>query len=446
VDERAGQLAMLGGTRAVPDRLRQVTWPVVTDADRAAVNGVLDSGRFVATSPHASEIDAFERDWADFTGTAHAVAVSSGTAALALALGALGVEAGDEVLVPAFGFVGSPLAVLHQLAIPIFVDIEPSTFNLDVARAESLIGPRTRAVMPVHMHGLPVDMTALRSMAQRHGLAVVEDAAQAAGATCAGRAAGSLGDVGVISLNVTKNLPTCGEGGMLSTDDAAVAGRLRAMRQFGEVIRRGEARRYESGSFGWNLKPGAVQCAFSRSQLRRLPAEHATRTANVQRLLTGIGTLPGLVVPQVPHDRTHAWHIIRLRFDPAAAGAADVPPEALRRVMRRALSAEGVALSRYQRLALPDQQVFQDRAGFGDGYPWRLAGADRLPPPAGTGFPQTRRIIDDSVTIERVHLNPAGGELLEHYETAFRKVWDHLDVVLGMARTFAGQLQPAGRR
>src|SRR6266487_3734511 len=182
-------LAIFGGTPAVPRELRHVDWPIVTDEDRQAVLETL----------------------------------ASGTAALALALFALGVGPGDEVLVPALSFIASGLAPLHQLAVPVFVDIDPVTFNIDPAAAAASITSRTAAILAVHLHGLPADMAAIDQLARAHGLAVIEDAAQAHGATWRGRKVGGLGQAGAFSLQVTKNLPTCGEGGLLTTGSAEVA-------------------------------------------------------------------------------------------------------------------------------------------------------------------------------------------------------------------------------
>ncbi|HXM57054.1 MAG TPA: aminotransferase class V-fold PLP-dependent enzyme, partial [Candidatus Dormibacteraeota bacterium] len=219
------KLAMLGGARAVPPG-GVPRWPVVTEADELAVHGVLASGRFTSASSGEREIKRLEREWADFVGVRHCVAVSTGTAALSLALAALGVQPGDEVIVPALGFIACAVAPLHLLAAPVFADIDPVTFNVDPAAVEAAITPRTRVIMAVHLHGLPADMDPILAIAARHGIDVIEDAAQAHGAAYRGRMVGSLGRVNAFSLNVSKNLPTCGEGGLVTTDDADVQGRV----------------------------------------------------------------------------------------------------------------------------------------------------------------------------------------------------------------------------
>jgi dTDP-4-amino-4,6-dideoxygalactose transaminase len=191
-----------------------------------------------------------------------------------------------------------------------------------------------------------------------------------------------------------------------------------------------------------NAKMSAVQAAFTRCQLERLPAYHAARDTNVRALLDRLGALPGLRVPTCPPDRTHAWHIIRLRFDTADFGCPDVAPGALRSVLHRALRAEGVPVQPYQRVPLPGQPAFQTRAGFG-GYPWRLPGADR-PVDRPEDFPQTLAVIEDSLTLQRWHLNPAAGPVLQRCADGFEKVWAHRDRLGAAARSMHYQPPWAG--
>jgi perosamine synthetase len=423
---------MFGGTPAVPPEHRRPAWPVVTASDREAVLRVLDGGRFTVGSRGEEEVAALEREWAALCGTRHSVAVSSGTSGLALALAALGVEPGDEVVVPALSFVATAMAALHHLAIPVFADIDPLTFNLDPAQLEARITSRTRAVVPVHLHGLPADMDRIGAIAGRHGLLVVEDAAQAQGARHGARSAGSLGDIGVFSLNVEKNVPTCGEGGLLTMDDAELEARCRSLRVLGEDAGDGQ-RLYVSHSLGWNHKPSSVLAAFTRSQLERFPDYQARRERNVSRLLARLSGLPGVVVPRVPPGRTHAWHMLRLRFDPEAAGLAGVPRGRFRQALRRALRAEGVPIAEYQLTPLPGQPVFQRLRGYGRGYPWTLPGvAPRRYDIAE--YPHTLAVIEDSLTVRRAHLNPYAGPALEHYADAFERVWEHLDQIGRLAR------------
>jgi perosamine synthetase len=423
-----GRLAIFGGQRAVADPKLGTTWPVITDEDRAAVLAALD-GPLVSDSDGDTPVSELEHRWAQRCGTSHCVATSNGTIALALCLAALGIGPGDEVIVPALSFIATGLAPVHQMAVPVFADIDPVYFTVDPAAIEAAITPRTAAIMPVHLHGQVADMDAIGKIASRHGLAVVEDAAQAQGARYHGREAGSLGDMAAFSLQVTKNLPTCGEGGLITTDDPRLANYARMSRQFGEVIEPGKDRAYISYHLGWNAKLSAVQAAFTLSQLDRFDADASARHESVTAFLDRLSALPGVRVPAVRQDTVHAWHILRLRFDPAAAGLTGVSPAAMRDALRRLLRAEGVPMSRYQLMPLPDQQVFTERTGFGAGYPWAAAAPEPRP-----DCPVARAVLADSLTLQKRHLNPAARDTLAQYAGAFEKVWRHLDTVEMLAR------------
>ncbi len=425
------RLAVFGGTPAVPRQLRDVRWPIVTDADRAAVLRVLDSDLMVSNAPGETTVPELERRWAERVEVAHCVGVCNGTEALSLALAGLGIGPGDEVIVPALSFIATALGPLHQMAVPVFADIDPVTFNLDPADVARRITPRTAAIVVVHLHGLPADMDALGSLADRHGLHIVEDAAQAHGATLHGRPVGGLGKVGTFSIQVTKNLPTCGEGGLVTTDDDELARRIRQSRQFGENIESDRPRAYLSERFGWNAKLNPVQAAFTTSQLDRFDEYEKLRQANIVPFLERLAQLPGLRVPHAPPDRTHAWHVLRFRIDLPAAGLEGIRPDAVRNALLRLLRAEGVTAGQYQRIPLPQQRIFLDREGFGRGYPW--AAVEGAPARDEGGFPVAEAVIADSLVLQKRHLHPDSGPLLQCYADAFEKLWEHRDLVRSMA-------------
>ncbi|MFD3518627.1 DegT/DnrJ/EryC1/StrS family aminotransferase [Streptomyces sp. NPDC058657] len=407
------KLAMFGGTRTVTAQDADpslIGWPVVTDAERDSALRVFDSGQFTSNNTNG-EVQLLEREWAAYVGTAHCAAVSNGTAAIELALAAAGIEKGAEVLVPAFTFIASAIGPVQRSLTPVFVDIDPVTFCMDPVAAEAAITPRTKAIVVVHLHGLPADMTAFRSLADRYGLLLVEDAAQAHAATYRGARTGSLGDIATFSLNVVKNLPTCGEGGLVTTDSADLHREVELRRQFGEKLQGAKERDYRSRMPAGNEKLSAVQAAFARAQLARLDEYHEARTRNVAAFLDRVRHLPGLLVPHIPADRTHAWHILRLRFDPAAMGHAGVAPGALRSILHRALRAEGVPAQPYQLVPLPGQPAFRDLGHRAE------------------DFPVTCEVIEDSLTLQRWHLNPASGPVLQRIADGFEKVWGHLDTL-----------------
>ncbi len=404
------RLAVFGGVPVVPRDQRHVQWPVVTDADKAAVMRVLESDAMVTNAAGETTVPELERRWAQRVEAGHCVAVSNGTVALQLAMFALGVGPGDEVIVPALSFVASAFGAMHQMATPVFADIDPASYNIDPVDVERRITPGTAAIIPVHMHGLPAEMPALQAIADRHGLALVEDAAQAHGAVLQGRPVGSWGTLGTFSLQVTKNLPTCGEGGLVTTDDETLAGLVRRGRQFGEIIDSELPRDYICQHLGWNGKLSPTQAAFTLSQLDRFDEYDKARQDNIGQFLHRLAALPGIRVPVVPDDRTHAFHLLRLRFELDGAD-----PIALRKALSRLLRAEGVPVGQYQRMPLPEQKVMRE-----------------LYPQADTHYPVAKQVIDDSLVIAKHHLHPGSGPLLHLYADAFEKVWDNLDLVRSM--------------
>jgi perosamine synthetase len=429
------RLALSGGTPVFPaDRPLEDPWPVVRPEDLAAVERVFASGQFVGI--HHPEVEALEQEYAAFVGTQHALALGSGTASLHAAVAASGCQPGDEVIVPALTFLASASAVLHHLAIPVFVDIDPRTFNLDPARVEEAISPRTRAIMAVDLHGLPADYEALHAIARKHGLVVIADAAHAMGAVYKGRNVGSLGDITGTSLMPAKQLPTCGEGGLFSTDRAEYLNRASMVRMFGEIVRKGQPRAYNAYTLGWNYRMNPVQAAFARSQLQRLEANARLFSANGARLSQGMRQLPGLIPPYIPEGSTHVYHMFRFRLDPRAAGV-DVPAGRFAQTVEEAMAAEGLPLRFYQNTPVPGQAMFQSREGFGGGIPWKLPGARDLPYDI-EAFPATLDVLEATRCIGRAGSSGPNyfgrQETIDLYLEGFRKLWDNLPALEDYAR------------
>jgi perosamine synthetase len=267
----------------------------------AEVLAVLRSG-MIAQGPKVAE---FERRFAELTGVKHAVAVNNGTTALVAALQVLGLEPGDEVVTSPFTFVATLNAILEAGATATFADIREEDFNLDPALAEAAVTDRTRVVMPVHLYGQTADAPAFLDLAQRRGLALVEDSAQSHGATIGGRAAGSFG-IGCFSFYGTKNLTT-GEGGILTTDDDTIADRLRVLRN------QGMRARYQYEMAGHNYRLTDLQAALAIPQLDRYESAVKRRQANAATLSAGLADVPGLVVPRELEGRSHVWHQYTVR-------------------------------------------------------------------------------------------------------------------------------------
>ena len=276
-----------------------ISKPDIGPAEEEAVLDVLRSG-MVAMGRKTAE---FEAAWAEYCGVRHAVMMSNGTVTTEAILRGLGVGPGDEVITVSFSFNATVSTILQVGATPVFVDIREADFTMDPGLVEAAVTPHTKAIMPVHLYGLMADMDPLADIARRHGLHLVEDAAQAHGATYRGRKAGSFGPA-MFSLYATKNLMT-GEGGMATTDDDELADRLRLYRNHGM------RRRYYHDELGTNFKPTDLAAALGLAQLPRLGERTEARRRNAARLTAG---LAGYLTPQVPEGREHVWHQYTMRF------------------------------------------------------------------------------------------------------------------------------------
>ena len=272
---------------------------------RTAVERVMASQQFVL----GREGSALEEELAKVCGVAHGVGLASGTDALILALRACGVHAGDDVLLPPFTFVATGSAVSALGANPVFVDIRPDTYNIDPAELERRVTPRTRAIVVVHLYGLAADLDPILAFAKSHKLPVIEDNAQAIGASHKGRRTGSLGDAGCVSFYPTKNLGAYGDAGMVVTNSAELAARIRSLRNHGQTGK------YLSSEPGWNSRLDEIQAAILRVKLRHLSNWQRARqshAADYHRLLSAI---PGVMPPLAPEGFEHVYHQYTIRVE-----------------------------------------------------------------------------------------------------------------------------------
>ena len=276
--------------------------PVIGEEEIEAAVRVLRSGSVV----QGPEVAAFEDEFSTLVDGRHCVAVNSGTSALLLALAALEIGPGDEVIVPSFTFAATANSVALTGATPVFADIDPDTFNLDPDAVAAAITPRTVAIMPVHLYGQPADMRRLRELAERSGLAIIEDAAQAHGAALDGTPVGVFGQAAAFSFYPTKNMHAL-EGGMVVTPDAEFARTIRLLRN------QGMERRYANELVGYNLRLTDVAAAIGREQLRKLPGWNERRRANAAKLDAGLGGLGVVRTPFVADGVTHVYHQYTVR-------------------------------------------------------------------------------------------------------------------------------------
>jgi perosamine synthetase len=281
-----------------------VARPDIDDAEIAAVTEVLRSG-MLAGGKRVAEL---EDRWAEFIGVRHAIAVSNGTVALMAIFAGLRLGPGDEVITVGHTFNATVSAILYTGATPVFVDIDPETYDISADAVAAAVTPRTKAICPVHLFGLPADMDALTEIAERHGLAIVEDACQAHGAEFRGRKVGSFGH-GAFSLYGTKNMTT-GEGGLITTDDDGLAAWLRLYRN------QGMQERYHHDILGYNFRLTDIAAAIGLCQFDKLPRNTARRREIAARYDKAFADLP-VVVPSTPSDRTHVYHQYTLDVGPS---------------------------------------------------------------------------------------------------------------------------------
>jgi perosamine synthetase len=329
--------------------------PLIGDEEIVAVVSVLESGQLA----QGSVVAEFEESFAEYCGVKHAVATSNGTTALHVALLAHGIGAGDEVITVPFTFIASANSVIFTGARPVFVDIDPVSYNIDPGQIEAAITPRTKAIMPVHLFGSPAEMDAIMDIAGRHGLAVIEDAAQAHGTEIEGKRAGSWA-TGCFSFYPTKNITT-GEGGMITTDDDEVAERARLIRAHGMRVR------YYHEMLGFNFRMTNIHAAIGKAQLPKLEGFNERRIVNAAYLSEHLPT-DKVAVPQVRPGTRHIFHQYTVR----------VLPPLDRDTVRKQLAEAGVGSEVYYPVPVHQQELYRDLGYKPEGFPVSEAAARQV--------------------------------------------------------------------
>lgn len=303
--------------------LIRINQPSIGKEEVDAVTEVLKSGILTEKSGMGPRVLEFEREFAKYVGAKHAVATSSGTAALHAAILIAGVKPGDEVVLPSFTFHATAEVVLLAGAEPVFAEIDPETYTITADTVESVMTRNTKAIMPVHLYGLPADLDPLKKLARDRGVALVEDAAQAHGAEYHGSKIGSIGDMTCFSFYAGKNMTT-GEGGMITTNDDDYSDKLRMIRSHGEQ------RPYWPTSVGNNYRMTELLAAIGSAQLKKLPSFLERRRKNAEFLGEKCGLLGKVIPPKEPEGRKHAWYLYTLRLRGANAGKRNKVIEKLR--------------------------------------------------------------------------------------------------------------------
>ena len=420
-------LAVLGGPKLLNNtftRYNSLGLEEVEAAKNVVESGVLSQflGCWDPDFFGGPKVQEFERQCESYFGVKHAVTFNSWTSGLVAAVGAVGIEPGDEVIVSPWTMAASATAILHWNAIPVFADIERETFCLDPVSIERNISEQTRAIMSVDIAGHSADMDALRKIADKHKLKIISDTAQAPAAMYKGKFAGTLADIGGYSLNYHKHIHT-GEGGIAVTDDDDLADRLRLIRNHAEVVVGAKGVTNLSNMIGHNFRLGEIECAMGIEQLKKLKTQVESRQRIARILNKGLAGLKGLNIPAVMPGCTHAYYVYPMTLDIAVLGIS-------RQRLHHALTAEGVpALGvGYQNLHL--LPMYQKKMAYGSkGFPWTSDICKRNVSYAKGICPVAEDLHESSFLGFGICSHEFKDEEVDLIIAAFHKVWRNLEAL-----------------
>jgi perosamine synthetase len=418
------KLALFGGPKTIKTEFKRYN-PIGKEEMQAAKqvieSGVLSQflGAWHKDFYGGSKVREFEKACEVYFSVKHAVTVNSATSGLIAAIGALGIEPGDEVIVSPWTMCASATAILHWNAIPVFADIEPDTFCLDPKSVEANITPYTKAIMAVDIFGHSANLDALMAIATKYGLKVITDSAQAPGVMINGKYAGTLADIGSYSLNYHKHIHT-GEGGILITDDDEIAERMRLIRNHAEAVVGNKGETNLTNMIGYNFRLGEIECAIGIEQLKKLDGFVATRQRAATRLTQGLSSLSGLRTPIIKPNCTHAYYMYPMVLDVDQLGVS-------RDRIYEALTEEGVQglAQGYANLHL--LPMYQQKIAYGSkGFPWTSDICKRDVDYSKGICPVAEELQSKSYLGYQMCLNDLSDEDVDLIVAAFRKVWDNL--------------------
>lgn len=431
------KLALLGG-----EKVRNTKFPayrVIGEEEKAAVSRVLESGvlsRFLGVWHEdffgGPEVRAFEEEWAAHFKVKHAIAVNSATSALYCAVGAAGAGPGDEVIVSPYTMSASAVAPLVYNAIPVFADIEDEYFCLSPESVEERITERTKAIIVVDIFGQPYDADRINSIARKRNLIVIEDCAQAPGATYKGKFAGTLGDIGIYSLNYHKHIHT-GEGGVVVTDNDELADKVRLIRNHAEAVVEAKGHSSLVNMLGFNYRMTEIEAAIGREQLKRLSGLLDERLKNIEYLAKELSKIPCLEPAKVRPGCRHAFYVHPVKFEKETAGVhrnrfveavkAELMPTELRET-------EGVKVGVGYVKPLYLQPLYQQKVAYGrDGCPWTCGRHNGDVTYAKGICPVTEKMYEDVLITHELMRPPMTKDDLDDVVAAFWKGWENREEI-----------------
>jgi len=418
------KLAIYGGKKTVLDGAIK-PWPPIDQTDEEMVLASL-RGTSHAFGPNCREL---QKEFAAWNGNKFCITTNSGTAALHMSLVACGVGAGDHVLVSAYSWSASATCILHHCAIPVFVDIDFNTINMDLDKLEAAITPRTKAIMAVHLHGLALNMDKVMAIARKHKLAVIEDACQSHGALFKGKKVGTFGDCAAFSFSQNKTLGS-GEGGLFVTDDEEKWRKALQLWSFGEIKAPGEDRDYHAHMIGWMYRNNDLTAAFGRAQLTKLDHYLKVQKENTLAFHEQVKHLgnKGLILPTQPAGHTHSWYEYVVRLDMQKIGWTG-DPVVYRDAVAQVLLAEGVLAVIWQRLILPAMTVFRRKNAYGHGVPWSIDNAGKDIEYIPENYPMALRHSQTHFGLNMPLRAPNDAATVRLLAEAYCKVFDNLNEI-----------------
>ncbi len=419
---------------------------MIGEEEKAAVNRVLDSGilsKFIGCWHEdfygGPEVQSLEKEWAEYFSVKHAIAVNSCTSGLYCAVGAIGVEPCEEIIVSPYTMSASAIAPLIFNAIPVFADIEEDYFCLDPKSVEERITPRTRAIIVVDIFGLPYDVESINALAKKYGLNVIEDCAQAPGARYKDKLAGTLADIGIYSLNYHKHIH-CGEGGIIVTDNDALAEKLRLIRNHAEAVVENKGVEDIVNMIGFNFRMTEIEAAISRCQLRKLNDLLQKRQKNCAYFAEKLGQIPAITPPKIRDRCTHAFYAQPFKFKEEIAGISrDIFIEAVRRELQptKLRDGEGVLIGAGYVKPLYLQPLYQNQIAYGsNGFPFKSTMYGGKVNYEKGICPVTERMHEKELFTHDLMNAAMTKEDLDDVVKAFEKVWENRNLLKSVRQTY----------